>query len=53
MLITLGEDTIKKNIQALLQVSRETGLEENTEKIKLVVVSQHQSVELLINPLKI
>jgi hypothetical protein len=35
---------VKKNTEALLEASREVGLEVNTEKIKYVVVSRHQNV---------
>jgi hypothetical protein len=37
--------TVKKNKEALLEVSREVGLEVNTEKTKYMVVSHHQNVE--------
>jgi hypothetical protein len=36
-------NTIKKNTEALLEASREVGLEVNTEKSKCMVVSCHQS----------
>jgi translation initiation factor IF-2 len=36
-------NTIKKNKEALLEASREVGLEENTEKTKYVPVSCHQN----------
>jgi hypothetical protein len=36
-------NTIKKNTEALLEASREVGLEENTEKTKYMVVSCHQN----------
>jgi hypothetical protein len=37
-------NTIKKNTEALLETSREVGLEVNTEKTKHVVVSHHQNI---------
>jgi hypothetical protein len=55
---TLGKNrnTIKKNLKALLEASREVGLEVNTEKIKYMFVSHHHSTgknpNFLINPLK-
>jgi len=35
--------TIKKNTEALLQASREVGLEVNTEKTMYMVVSHHHN----------
>jgi hypothetical protein len=37
-------NTIKKILEALLEVSGEVGLEENTEQTKYVVMSCHQNV---------
>jgi hypothetical protein len=41
----LGDNTdaIKKNMETLIDVSREVGLEENTEKTKYMLLSRHQS----------
>jgi hypothetical protein len=36
------KNTIKRNTEALLEASREVGLEVNTEKTKSMVVSHHQ-----------
>jgi hypothetical protein len=36
-------NTIIKNIEALLEFSREVGLEEHTEKIKYMVMSCHRN----------
>jgi hypothetical protein len=38
-------NAIKKNTEALLDASREVGLEVNTEKTKYMVMSYHQSAE--------
>jgi hypothetical protein len=35
-------DTIKKNIETLIDVSKEVGLEVNTEKTKYMSLSRHQ-----------
>jgi len=35
--------TIKKNTEALLEASREVGLEVNTEKTKYMFMSHHQN----------
>jgi hypothetical protein len=37
-------DTIKKNTETLIDVSKEVGLEINVEKIKYMLVSRHQNV---------
>jgi hypothetical protein len=37
-------NTIQKNREALIQASREVGLELNTEKTKYMVGSRHQNV---------
>jgi hypothetical protein len=50
--------TIKKNAEALLVVSKETGLEVNADRTKYMVVSRYQNagrrrvIRLLIVPLK-
>jgi hypothetical protein len=36
-------NTIKETIEALLEASREVGLEVNTEKIKYMVMSRYQN----------
>jgi ribosomal protein S2 len=36
-------DTIKRNIQTLIDASKEIGLEVNTEKTKYVLLSHHQN----------
>jgi hypothetical protein len=36
-------DTIKKNKQTLIDASKETGLEVNTEKTKYMSFSRHQN----------
>jgi hypothetical protein len=52
-------NSIKKNIETLLNASGEIGLDVNTEKSKRVVVSRHQNAGqnhnllMLINQLKI
>jgi hypothetical protein len=38
-------NTIKKNTEALLQVSRDVGLEVNTETAKYMVAYHHQNAE--------
>jgi hypothetical protein len=38
-------DTIKKNTQTLIDVSKEVGLEVNTEKTKYMLLSRHQNAE--------
>jgi hypothetical protein len=42
---TLGDnvDTIKKNTQTLIDVSKEVGLEVNSEKTKYMLLSRHQN----------
>jgi hypothetical protein len=50
-------NTIMKNTEALLQASREVGLEVNTKTTKYMVVLHHQNIEqnhdlLIGNPLK-
>jgi hypothetical protein len=37
--------SIKKNTEALLEVSKEVGLDVNTKKTKYIVVSRHQNAE--------
>jgi hypothetical protein len=39
--MTMGEDTIRKSIETLLEASREDNIEENAEKTKSMVVSRH------------
>jgi hypothetical protein len=36
-------DTIKRNTQTLIDASKETGLEVNTEKTKYMLLSHHQN----------
>jgi hypothetical protein len=36
-------DTIQKNTKTLIDVSKEVGLEVNTEKIKYMLLSRHQN----------
>jgi hypothetical protein len=36
-------DTIRKNMETLIDTSKEVGLEVNTEKIKYVLLSRHQN----------
>jgi hypothetical protein len=36
-------DTIKRNIQTLIDASKEVGLEVNTEKTKNMLLSRHQN----------
>jgi hypothetical protein len=50
----LGENVniLKKNAEALLDASKETGLEVNSEKTNYMFMSCHQTVGQLINPLK-
>jgi hypothetical protein len=38
-------DIIKKNIEALLDASKETGLQVNPERIKYVLISRNQYIE--------
>jgi hypothetical protein len=37
-------DTIKKNMETLIDVSREVGLEINVDKTKYMLLSRHQNV---------
>jgi hypothetical protein len=37
-------DTIKKNMEILIDVSKEVGLEINVEKTKYMLVSHHQNI---------
>jgi hypothetical protein len=39
-------DTIKKNMETLIDASKEIGLEVNTEKTKYMLLSRHQNVGL-------
>jgi hypothetical protein len=39
----LGDNAIKKNVQILIDASKEIGLEVNTEKTKYMLLSRHQN----------
>jgi hypothetical protein len=38
-------DAIKKNTETLIEVSKEVGLEVNTEKTKYMLLSRHENAE--------
>jgi hypothetical protein len=42
MLLCDNIDTIKKNLETLIDASKEFGLEVNTEKTKYMLLSRHQ-----------
>jgi hypothetical protein len=42
--VIINIDTIKENMETVIDASKEVGLEENTEKTKYMLLSRHQNV---------